>query len=287
MTSSYRQLCRLLTSWYILALASPSWFAAQAIDFPTSVEVNLIFPRNDTYAPTQFMPIVFSIQNSKLAAALDLNVVYYLFQHDTEDNPQFTGFKNLNNVDFSNASDPYFVLGSTDILNTAEATWSLVWTLASGNCSYSTLDMMRGDDTNLASNFTFRSESQSIIFTTKNGAQKPDLTSKDDGTCGNTTGTYRTFNVTGIMDVPSSEKYDGHNTCAVLGSDTTPTPTTGSHCGPRIDPSAAESLAAAVTCDALHPVSGCPTETPSTATTIGGPWLMMAAICSIVYYLVL
>ena len=129
--SSYScQLFRLV--WSLLVLLSCCSTAQVA--FPTTVEVDLIFPRNDTYAPTALMPIVFAIQNSQLAAPLDLNFQYDIFQLGAPDGPSVSGILDLRWAKFS-SSDPFFAFRSTQKLNATESEWSLVWTLSSGNCS--------------------------------------------------------------------------------------------------------------------------------------------------------
>lgn len=45
-----------------------------ATTFPATVEVDLIFPRNDTYGPSVLFPIVFAIQNIALAPSLDPSI---------------------------------------------------------------------------------------------------------------------------------------------------------------------------------------------------------------------
>src|SRR5207244_4320386 len=60
-------------------LALPLWCAAQAA-VPGVVEVDLIFPRNDTYAPLPGMPIVFAIQNPQLVASLYPSFDLLLYQ---------------------------------------------------------------------------------------------------------------------------------------------------------------------------------------------------------------
>ena len=37
--------------------------AATELTFPVIAEINLVFPRNDTYAPVDLMPIVFAVQH--------------------------------------------------------------------------------------------------------------------------------------------------------------------------------------------------------------------------------
>lgn len=64
----------MLSTFLALFLASLlGAVGAGAITFPATVEVDLVFPRNDTYTPAALIPIVFAIQNAQLAASLDPN----------------------------------------------------------------------------------------------------------------------------------------------------------------------------------------------------------------------
>jgi hypothetical protein len=40
------------------------------------VEIDLVFPRNETYAPTQWMPVVFAVRNTELARYLIPSMSY-------------------------------------------------------------------------------------------------------------------------------------------------------------------------------------------------------------------
>lgn len=42
--------------------------------FPTDLQVDLIFPRNETYAPTQLLPIVFGLNNFDAVWPLDMHL---------------------------------------------------------------------------------------------------------------------------------------------------------------------------------------------------------------------
>ncbi|KAI1375638.1 hypothetical protein F4677DRAFT_421929 [Hypoxylon crocopeplum] len=296
MFDSYRQLSRLLASWSLLA-SFLSWrTAVQAIEFPTTAEVHLIYPRNDTYAPTTLMPIVFAIQNSQLAAPLDLNIQWDIYQIGVYDGLVASGVLLLTGVDFSNNSDPYFKFTSTAKLNVTEAAWMLMWTLSSGNCSIGS----EGDD-GWTDNLSYYNRVMVAHFTTKNGTKEPDLvaaTAVDNGVCASNTQGYFTFNVTGTLHVSDPRKYDGRDTCAILAP---PEPTVSANataCGPSIDASAASSISAAITsraCKALNPVVTCrPDHTSGVA---GGKrakfqaeemiWLKITVFSILVYSLVL
>ncbi|PGH11140.1 hypothetical protein AJ80_07242 [Polytolypa hystricis UAMH7299] len=54
------------------AWPSASLAGAATPSFPVTVEFDLIFPRNETYATMAPMPIIFAIQNPELARTLDL-----------------------------------------------------------------------------------------------------------------------------------------------------------------------------------------------------------------------
>ena len=51
---------------------------AAKITFPTTVEVDLVFPRNDTYAPSAIFPVVLAVHNAHAAVALDPNIRWYI-----------------------------------------------------------------------------------------------------------------------------------------------------------------------------------------------------------------
>ena len=55
------------------------------------VEVDLIFPRNETYAPTAYLPIIFAFQNSHLAPFLDplIHINAQLVQNANGSTPQW------------------------------------------------------------------------------------------------------------------------------------------------------------------------------------------------------
>lgn len=226
----------------------PSWSIVQGT-FPTTVEVDLIFPRNTTYAPSVLMPIVFAIQNSQLAAPLDFN-----FQWDISPlgvyngSSSESGILDLTWANFS-GSTLYFAHAATSVLNVEKA-WMFGWSLSSGNCSGSS-----GIESSLGGN----NQHNFIEFVTRNGAQQPDLVAATtDDTCSNTESYI--FNVTGTLEVDPS-RYDGRNSCAVVAPMWT---SAANPCGARLDASAASSISAAMThtaCAALHPVVSCPTAT--------------------------
>jgi hypothetical protein len=252
MFASYYRQCYLVC--YLLTAFLPCLSAAQ-LTFPATLEVDLIFPRNDTYAPTTLMPIVFAIQNSHYAAALDVKFDWTVWQGSGY-NTKFIASREvvLKNADFS-SSDPFFAIDSIPI-NTTEGVWWFTWTSATGNCS----DFFELNSDLITPNIslTFQNlvDPDPLIFTTKNGTQQPDLVAATaDGTCNNTESF--TYNVTRILNFTSTPRYDGRSSCAVLES-SLPAPDPNP-CGVTLNASVASSISAALTsCASQHPtVTAC------------------------------
>jgi hypothetical protein len=172
-----------------------------ASDTSGVLEVDLVFPRNETYASSAQMPIVFAIQNPHLAAPLNMNVSYFIVPYrdymNAELSPLFLSSTN------SSDSDPYFLYNKTDSAST-EGTWELFWSVDYGYCKGSSGEPLF---------YTNNSTISSVVFTTKNGAAKPDLAAATkNGTCA--TG-VAAWNVTGELDAEASAKWSSDK-CAVI-----------------------------------------------------------------------
>ncbi|KAI1385663.1 uncharacterized protein F4822DRAFT_432518 [Hypoxylon trugodes] len=295
MFDSRYQSRRLLTVCAVLGLISRCWAAAQAIEFPATVEAHLIFPRNETYAPSRFFPIIFAIKGSQLAAPLDINFDYTIFEMSPNKSaPGSDGILDLRWINWANTSDPYYPWSYTVDLGDGDADdaqWYLLWTVSSGNCT---------NNESVADKTQFFNQGNGIEFSTKKGGKQPDfnaVAAEDDPSCSSILEGYFSWNVTGILDTPRPDKYDSHDKCAVLepsrlGRQNSTT------CGPRPDASAVSSLEAVMTsraCSALHPVISCPPDEPNGAApfrgtqfVVGGMiWMIIAAFGGFMYILVL
>jgi hypothetical protein len=243
--------------WVFLLALLPPWAETQQT-FPAIAEIDLIFPRNDTFAPTVLMPVIFAIQNSQLAASLALSFEWTLNQFGGNDsnNPIANGAIDLRSANTS-SGDPYFALGYIYDLVDTETTWSLVWSVSAANCS------MYGSVTQPGGGV----QSNAVFFSTRKGAQQPDLiAATGDNTCSSTESF--TFNVTGATYVVPGQdhnKFGNGSACAELAT-TLPTPTPNP-CGVRINSSAASSISTAVTASACsHAVDRARVTCPPTAT---------------------
>lgn len=225
-----------------------------AATFPATVEVDLIFPRNDTYAPSTLFPIVFAFQNAALASSLDPGFDLVLWD-STFTNASDPGL-NLKWTNFTN--EPTFVYTHVSRLNTtadgAPTSYSLSWAFGAGNCSNGGPRFIGGG---------FRDNS--VTFTIQTGAQKPDLVAATANSASCTNASHFAFNLTGTLDVDPAQ-YDGRNTCAVL-SDVQPL-VPGDPCAVHVDSATASSISAALTataCAAVSPVVSCPSKQSAAA----------------------
>ncbi|KND89244.1 hypothetical protein TOPH_06115 [Tolypocladium ophioglossoides CBS 100239] len=169
------------------------------LTLPQTVEVDLIFPRNDTYAPVPLMPVVFAIQNFHVSKPLWLDFYYDIsgppcFYRNTT--RAWGSILSLQWANYSSGPDPYFTFDFTSQLNNTEGNWMFSWELHSGNCS------MPEEFAPLK--VTDLVQRKHIYFTTKNGAQRPDLvTATQDGIRAEIESFA--FNITGMIGLNNTE----------------------------------------------------------------------------------
>jgi hypothetical protein len=243
----------------LLALTCGS--AAQT--YPATVEFDLVFPRNDTFAPAQLMPLVFAIQNPKATVALPFAIEWYIARVGV--GVLFGDTFTPSWANYSTDPDPYFIYTWTPFLNSTEGAFSLLWVLHSGNCSNGLpngIPVLGGSQTNNV-----------LKFTLKNGAQQQSLV-PGPGACPTE---YVTFNVTGTMPVEDIVDFSFYNTCAVLA----PQPPPGTLCAVKMNDTVASSISAMITASACttpavpdgvtaYPIlsSGCPTPSGQTSLAV-------------------
>ncbi|KAJ5782629.1 hypothetical protein N7457_004403 [Penicillium paradoxum] len=217
------------TSWLLVALQALRSSAATPT-LPEVLEVDLIFPRNDTFAPTALTPVVFAVQNSDLISILDLQLSWNIRPISSERWGVSDGMK-LNLGETYN--DTYFVHSSTEQLN-MEGIWRLSWTLSFLNCT-----SVNGSAQN--SRFGIGDE---LYFSTRNDTQAQDLAAAtEEGTCAKLPSS--TLNVTRLLDASGGD-YPERSSCAAIPS-SAPEP---SPCKVKMDSAAALSLSASITATA-------------------------------------
>jgi hypothetical protein len=210
------------------------------------VEIDLIFPKNDTaYEPTDMMPFVFAVQNANLAAMLNLNILVYTVNVDQKSGDHRELVLSPANLTGKDVYYAYTYLDSFNIEDSFGVNWTPVGKNCSGNIHYESDDAAYGGQI-IAS------------FTMKRGAQKADFAAGHAANCSNTMSAR--FNITGT----ESTSYSGQ--CAVLSREK-PFPASGNPCAVKVDSAAASSITASLQaeytktkCASLQPTISCPVK---------------------------
>ena len=163
------------------------------------VEFDLIFPRNDTYAPGPLMPVLFAIQNSATAASLNFTIFWEIYPLANAGKIRaMGGVAGLTKTNLT-SGDPYFAVGYAQGLNGTEDSWVLRWDLRFANCSGSSP----------GTKVTQNSETRYHFFSTKPGALAPNLV-QGPGSCVNSTGV--------AINVAETLPLNLDNSCLALAS---------------------------------------------------------------------
>lgn len=238
----------LIAGWMTVATASSSVF-----------EVDLIYPRNETYIPSPLMPMVFAVQNPDMADQLGAFIYWSLLEGGNSSAPGSVpgGLLELSPMSLLNVSTdfdkltldipsyPLLVTRYLDTFSFPDGTWNFEWTLQVYNCTSGIDDHQNGLQ---VTNY--------ITFNTSKSGKAPDLVAATSaGTCDTTEGFA--FNAISLED-----------NCGVLE----PTQTTNP-CAVTIDSAAESSLMALATAQAcsilqrpINPNVTCPSATPSSNT---------------------
>lgn len=235
--------------WFLLACVGV--VAVAGSDASGIVEVDLVFPRNETYAPAPIFPIIFGFQNPSIALFLNPIILVTVWDRGNMKNSVLTMSYDLKGANFS-SGDPHLAHSGFTRFN-KEGTWMLTWTVDWDSCTKDALESP-SHSRPIVNNVT----DNSVIFTTRGSSQEVDLVSSTNNKdCDETEGL--TFNVTDTLNVPSRVDWSGGETCAVVAlSAPKPDP-----CRIKIDSAAASSIFAAATaqiCAGTSPPISCPQE---------------------------
>jgi hypothetical protein len=213
------------------------------------VEVDLIFPRNETYAPTAYLPIIFAFQNSHLAPFLNplIHINSQLVQNANGSTPEWAppesiDLEQLRRANFTN-NDNYFAYPTyerNEYTFATEGIWQVTWTFNWAVCT----------EDSLANNIFLRNESQhTTTLTIRKGAQEVDLVSgTTDKSCSGQDGVA--VNITNTLHIPSSahwegqtDKWEGQGDMCAFTASSVPK---SDPCRVRIDPAAAASISCSI-----------------------------------------
>ncbi|KAE8333335.1 hypothetical protein BDV39DRAFT_199062 [Aspergillus sergii] len=271
--------------WLLLAI-SLGLACSRASIAPGVAEVDLIFPRNESYPPSALTPIIFAIQNPTLLSSVYPQIRYYIEEvnANSSERVSYSGSLELAKLNYT-GSDPYFLYWSTSKFD-SEGIFKITWALDIYNCSH------EPDSTDLTVGYLGGRGRQSY-FSIRNGTSPPDfVAATEDGTCEKSLA--QAVHVPEFINVPSAQIWGGPtrttaryapkptwrgSSCAVT-ADWVPTP---SPCNVKIDHSAATSISAALTSTACaNPLRTgliCPTPSSENAASVGQlpverPWIL-------------
>jgi len=231
-------LCFCLRAVATLAAAGLQCCAA-ASDAGRALEIDLVFPRNGTYAPDHLLPIIFAVQNPQAAVGL-LTEVTLTLNHGGG----FAG-KEIK-LDLKNVADdnltavgnaPYFLVFESTALEGMEGHFGLIYDFLLLNCSSTELDP-QGSGRPKRNITSFRNMTE---FTLRSGAPAAVdgfFTSRDDCPID-----VATLNVTGNLPYDNFARPGSRTLCGVL-TEPIPAPTP---CAVQISSALAANLSARVT----------------------------------------
>jgi hypothetical protein len=235
------------------ALSPTAAETAVSVTYPATVEFDVVFPGNSTYAPAAVFPIVFAVQN--LAAAAPSTLIQ--IQWSLIRNGQYRVLTDLITMPTTNITEPWYINLWTSWLNGTESAgeYTLLWAFTYNNC------------TDPAENFGLEALTGSSIedgfgFTIEPGAQQPDVGANLD-VC---PVQNATIEITGTMPIRWDPPLQPRHVCGILATEQPP----AIPCAARMDKAAASSIAAELTASACATglatpavlTSGCPPPKP-------------------------
>ncbi|KAK5629491.1 hypothetical protein RRF57_005206 [Xylaria bambusicola] len=228
----------------VLQLAKVSAVAAHGPQYPTTLELDIVFPRNDTYTPVDAFSLVIAIQNNFVSQCpeFDLFVAWVIFNADDQSILEFVDSRSFKTQQPAYENQRYLVSARTQ-LNSAEGRLAFHRYLDVNNCSIT--------DVNANSTYTVDAPSikyiNSTYFTLQNTAQLSDpVAATSPGTCAflaapvlNITGYTPRPGVSSIPRLPPEEQLQ----CPILrNAIVSPTP-----CSVRLNQTQEGGIAASAT----------------------------------------
>lgn len=243
-----------LSPWLSSALTAIAMVATAAASGEEGiVQVDLAFPRNETYLTADWLPFVFAYQNAGPATYLDSQIHLDIWPFNDSNrvtSPTYRSYTfNVGQLNHS-GDGPFFEYHGLKF--DTEGVWLMLWELRWGNCSGNP------SKSNEKPIFADGSMTRQIVFTIKNSAPNLDLVeATKEALCSNSSGIA--LNVTENLDVPASTAYPGGVKCPVLAA----APPAPSLCLPAIDSATASKVSASLAslqCRATSPVVGCDSD---------------------------
>ncbi|KAK4098179.1 glycoside hydrolase family 18 protein [Parathielavia hyrcaniae] len=210
------------------------------------LEIDLVFPRNETYAPRTWFPVVFALRNAHLAQHLRPRIGWTILNTTGPTRQRLAGREHVLYLTNGTTHEPYVVYDWPNLRwkgdeGHLELSWWADWV----SCDLS------GDEPAFQVNET-PLMTLGIEFTIKSGGQAVDLVAatgnNNEGTCAQSGVAINVTDETRWVPHDSSDPWAYANAdCAVLAS-SSPTPT-ANPCQVEINSAAAESITASMISD--------------------------------------
>ncbi|KAL5341345.1 hypothetical protein BJX70DRAFT_66304 [Aspergillus crustosus] len=250
----------------LLVAASTLWghWAAVA-ESVNVVEIDLVYPRNESYPPTEAFPVVFAVKNTQHAELLNPRITYTIFNADDNNTPaswpSSTPPFELYRSNWTNVTDPHFVPQRHN--GTKPGHWQLTWQLTWESCDVVALNDDESDGGIITHKYT-----TTRMFTIHNSTAAPqkevDLAAATvDGKCNDNGGRNAVgINVTDTTMKAPADLNRAHRDTCVLTTNTTSAASASSPdpCSVSIPPEVAASISArwfAVRCNSFDPPGDC------------------------------
>ncbi|KAI6754850.1 hypothetical protein HG530_012602 [Fusarium avenaceum] len=226
-----------LACWFFLLRISSGAAEGQQDDSTGTLEIGLVFPRNETtFNPAVMMPFVFSYRNPKLVPILQPYFLYGVYNYSNASHPIFQDWVEPEFINLSANHDPHFEVNYHRQLNT-EGKWLLKITSGFYNC-FEDPDRTYNNTYTIQTNFS----TVNITFTTKGPSEQVDLVAATDSKgCSSPPGL--TIKVQDTVKTPKSDGRADEMESEVCPLD--PSATLADKCV-AVDASAASSIAAEI-----------------------------------------
>ncbi|KAK4170746.1 hypothetical protein QBC36DRAFT_341371 [Triangularia setosa] len=238
------------------------------------MEVDLVFPRNETYTTDQQMPVVFAIRNAQLGPLLQPSIEYQVRNRSDLGQTMPSHHHLFLNVSWTDY-EPYYAY--TFINMTAEGTFQIFWTTSWVFCNQT------GDRNQIVRDHT----TELLYFTIKKDAPATDLVAvtANDQLCNASPGI--SVNISSATAVPSSPE---KGTCALMDP-SNPIGVSSDPCRVNIDGSTAERIQNSLRerlCSALNadrPADCTTKENAAQSGAVVGIKCLAAAIVTVGFFL--
>ncbi|KAF4439700.1 hypothetical protein F53441_12511 [Fusarium austroafricanum] len=158
-----------LACWFFVLCISSGAAEEQQHDSTGTLEIDLVFPRNETYSPTPMFPLVFSYRNPQLIPLLRPFILYQIWDYNDMGKSISNSYVEIPSINVSTVNDTHFeyhLLRKFD----QEGKWFLVINFMWYNC-FEDPHGISGNKYTIRENDT----SASFVFTTKGPSKHIDL----------------------------------------------------------------------------------------------------------------